>query len=42
MAILGWVDWFNNWRLLGSIGSTPPAETEVTLYAQRDVIDMVA
>ncbi len=27
-ATLGWVDWFNNRCLLGSIGNIPPAETE--------------
>jgi transposase InsO family protein len=28
MATLGWVDWFNNRRLLGPIGNIPPAEAE--------------
>ena len=42
MATLGWVDWFNNRRLLGPIGNIPPAEAEETFYAQRDVIDMLA
>jgi len=42
MATLGWVDWFNNWRLLGLIGNIPPAEAEESFYAQRDVLDMVA
>ncbi|MCE8430613.1 IS3 family transposase [Rhodovulum sulfidophilum] len=28
VATLGWVDWFNNRRLLGPIGNIPPAEAE--------------
>jgi len=36
------VDWFNTRRLLGPIGSIPPAEAEQNYYAQRDVLDMVA
>jgi transposase InsO family protein len=39
MATLGWVDWFNNRRLLGPIGNIPSAEAEETFYAQRDVLD---
>lgn len=42
MATLGWVDWFNNGRLLGPIGNIPPAEAEENFYAQHDVLDMVA
>jgi len=42
LATLGWVDWFNNRRLLGPIGNIPPAEAEENFYAQRDVLDMVA
>lgn len=41
-ATLGWVDWFNNRRLLGPIGNIPPAEAEENVYAQRDALDMVA
>ena len=33
-ATLVWVDWFNNRRLLESIGNVPPAEKEVTYYQQ--------
>jgi transposase InsO family protein len=33
-ATLEWVDWFNNRRLLGSIGNIPPAEAEAAYYAQ--------
>lgn len=42
MATLGWVDWFNNRRLLGPIGNIPPAEAEENFYAQRGVFDMGA
>ena len=42
MAALGWVDWFNNRRLLGPIVNTPPAEAEENFHAQRDVLHMVA
>lgn len=42
MATLGWVDWFNNRRLLGTIGNIPPAEAEENFYAQLGVLDMVA
>jgi len=34
MATLEWVSWFNNHRLLGSIGYIPPAEAEVNYYRQ--------
>ena len=33
-ATLEWVDWFNNRRLLGSIGYVPPVELEQTYYQQ--------
>ena len=42
MATLGWVDWFNNRRLLGPIGNIPPVVAEQNFYAQRDVLDMVS
>ena len=32
-ATLEWVDWFNNRRLLESIGNIPPAEAEARYYA---------
>jgi transposase InsO family protein len=32
-ATLEWVDWFNNRRLLSSIGNVPPAEAEAQYYA---------
>lgn len=34
LATLGWVDWFNNRRLLSSIGDIPPAEYEENYYRQ--------
>lgn len=42
IATRGWVDWFNNRRLLGPIGNIPPAEAEENFYAQRGEHDMVA
>jgi len=35
-ATLEWVDWFNNRRLLGSIGNIPPAEAEAAYYACQE------
>ena len=32
-AILEWVYWFNNRRLLDPIGNIPPAEAEANFYA---------
>jgi putative transposase len=32
-AMLGWVDWFNNRRLLEPIGNIPPVEAEERYYA---------
>ena len=40
LATLGWVDWFDNRRLLGPIGNIPPAEAEGNYYAQRGALDM--
>jgi len=34
-ATLEWVDWFNNRRLLSSIGDVPPAEFEAMYHAER-------
>ncbi len=34
LATLTWVDWFNNKRLLSSIGDIPPAEYEENYYRQ--------
>ena len=33
VATMNWVDWFNNRRLLGSIGDIPPAEAEANHHA---------
>jgi transposase InsO family protein len=35
LATLKWVDWFNNRRLLSSIGNIPPAEAEARFYTQQ-------
>ena len=35
-ATLEWVDWFNNRRLLESIGNVPPAEFEQAYYEQYE------
>ena len=35
-ATLEWVDWFNHRRLLGPIGSVPPAEFEQAYYDQLE------
>ncbi len=42
MGTLGWVDWFNNRRLLGPIINIPPAESEENFYTQRNVLDLAA
>ncbi len=39
---LKWVDWFNNRRLLQTIGNIPPAEAEEKFYEQRNEFDKVA
>jgi transposase InsO family protein len=39
-ATLEWVDWFNNRRLLSSIGDIPPAEAEAAYY--RDLEEPAA
>jgi transposase InsO family protein len=41
-ATLGWVDWFNNRRLLEPIGDIPPAECELAYHRQRAHQAMVA
>ena len=35
-ATLEWVDWFNNRRLLSSVGNVPPAEAEAAYYASLE------
>jgi putative transposase len=39
---LGWVDWFNNRRLLEPIGDVLPAEYEMMYYRQLEESAMVA
>lgn len=41
-ATLGWVDWFNNERLLEPIGYITPNEAEESYYANLKTFDMVA
>jgi len=41
-ATLGWVDWFNNRRLLEPIGDIPPAEFELAYHRQREAQAMAA
>jgi putative transposase len=41
-ATLEWVDWFNNRRLLESIGNIPPAEMEMNYYQQIKESAMVS
>lgn len=41
-ATLTWVDWFNNRRLLGSVGHIPPAEAEANYYAALKEIAIAA
>jgi len=40
LATLEWMDWFNNRRLLGSIGNIPPAEAD--FYARLAEIKIAA
>ena len=41
-ATLEWVDWFNNRRLLESIGNVPPVEFEDAYYRSQETQAMVA
>jgi len=41
LAVLEWVDWFNNRRLLEPIGYIPPAEFEAAYYAKQSDLAMV-
>ncbi len=41
-AVLEWVDWFNNRRLLEPIGNIPPTEAEANFYAALERSDMAA
>ncbi|EEX7022134.1 TPA: IS3 family transposase [Escherichia coli] len=42
LATLTWVDWYNNRRLLGRLGHTPPAEAEKAYYASIGNDDLTA
>ncbi|WP_374758180.1 IS3-like element IS1203 family transposase [Escherichia coli] len=42
LATLTWVDWYNNRRLLGRLGHTPPAEVEKAYYASIGNDDLAA
>ncbi len=42
IAVLEWVDWFNNRRLLGPIGYVPPAEYEAAYYRTQETPAAVA
>ncbi|EKD5709206.1 IS3 family transposase [Escherichia coli] len=42
LATLTWVDWYNNRRLLGRLGHTPPAEAEKSYYASIGNNDLAA
>ena len=42
VATMNWVDWYNNRRLLGSIGDIPPAEAEASHYAALEATPMAA
>lgn len=41
-ATLEWVHWFNNRRLLETIGNIPPAEAEASYYAHQQALALVA
>jgi transposase InsO family protein len=41
-ATLEWVDWFNNRRLLESIGHVPPAEYELEYHRLNEAQAMAA
>ena len=42
VATMNWVDWYNNRRLLGSIGDIPPAEAKANNHAVLEATPMVA
>ncbi|EOA3963806.1 IS3 family transposase [Escherichia coli] len=42
LATLTWVDWYNNRRLLGRLGHTPPVEAEKAYYASIGNDDLAA
>jgi putative transposase len=42
VATMNWVDWYNNRRLLGSIGNIPPAEAATNYHAALVAMPMAA
>jgi putative transposase len=42
VATMDWVHWYNNRRLLGSIGNIPPAEAEAHYHAALKATPMAA
>ena len=42
VATMNWVDWYNNRRLLGSVGDMPPAEAEAKHHAALEATPMAA
>lgn len=42
LATLKWIDWFNNRRILSSIGNIPPAEAEARFYIQQKLHALAA
>ena len=42
IATMNWVDWYNNRRLLGSVGNIPPAEAEANYHAALEATPMAA
>lgn len=42
LATLGWVDWYNNRRLMERLGHIPPVEAEKTYYASRNCNNLAA
>ncbi len=42
LAILEWVDWFNNLGLLEPIGYIPPVEYEMAYYEKQEIPIMLA
>src|SRR5947209_9808328 len=41
-AVLEWVDWFNNRRLLEPIGNMPPTGAEARYYAELETLPVAA
>jgi hypothetical protein len=41
-ATLGWVDWYNNRRLLSSIGNMPPSEAEAAYWSAQETPEKIS